>query len=424
MIKRSFFGIAAPRLNYDAIEEAPGEPVSVAPGSRVTLFIDAPLQRAANAAIKPGDPVLRGQRLQLFADDETHYAISPVSGKIAEISPFIGMMEKQRTAVVIDVDESGGDEQDTAFKQVSGSATLEGAARYLQALPGKPDFFQFTDAQKPVKTIAVLGTESDLLSVTGQYVVNTAIASVKSGIDTLRKISGIQNIVLVVHQHMVQVAGASGAGIKSVDMQYPAANREMIRMAVESEQGREGGIAFFTAEAAAAVGAAYNTGRLPLDKLITVVKKDGSRKLASVPIGTHLSELIKAVGERVESGDRVVTGGPMTGQAIYSLDQPVEPDTDIVMIQDKTEITEGSDTPCTNCGECVRICPVNVPVNILVRFMDAGQYEQAAESADLFACIDCGLCAYVCESRIPICQFISLAKHAVTRMKAAEEENA
>ncbi|MFW6334347.1 MAG: 4Fe-4S dicluster domain-containing protein, partial [Desulfosalsimonas sp.] len=69
-------------------------------------------------------------------------------------------------------------------------------------------------------------------------------------------------------------------------------------------------------------------------------------------------------------------------------------------------------------------CPANIPVNELVRLLDAGEYEQAAEQAALFSCIECGLCAYVCESRIPIFQFIRLAKHAVKRMSAAEEANA
>ncbi len=424
MIKRSFFGITAPRLTYEPIEEAFGEPMAVKPAKRITLLMDAPLGKAGGILIKPGEAVLEGQRLQLLENDPGNYAVSPVAGKIFSVEPFIGMMEKPMTAVVIDVEKSGERSRDTSFKEAAKSTGIKEAVGFFGGLPGRPDFKIFSDSGKPVKTIAVVGTESDLMGVTAQYVIGSNIASVKSGIDAIRKITGIHNILLFVHEQMAQVAGASGAGIKTVDMQYPAGSRDMIRMALKSEPARDGEIAFFTAEAAASIGAAIQTGELPLDKLVTVVKKDGTRQIVKAPVGTHVSDILEAVRQGVESMDKVILGGPMTGYAIYSLDQPITQDTDIIMVQDSSAIPEINDTPCTNCGACVRACPVDIPVNILVRYLDAGEYEQAAEEADLFACIECGLCAYVCESRIPILQFIALAKHTVQRLKAAEEENA
>jgi len=79
-----------------------------------------------------------------------------------------------------------------------------------------------------------------------------------------------------------------------------------------------------------------------------------------------------------------------------------------------------SDYPCINCGDCVRTCPAQIAVNMLVRFLEAGQYEQAADNYDLYSCIDCGLCSYVCVSKIPIFQYIRLAKYELDRAKTAE----
>ncbi|MFP3998430.1 MAG: 4Fe-4S dicluster domain-containing protein [Desulfobacterales bacterium] len=424
MIKRSFFGISKPRLTYDTIEDVRPEPVFVKPKKRVTLFIDAPLKHTGKAIIKKGDSVIPGQRLQLREDIPEGYTVSPVAGKISEISHFIGMMEKQMTAVVIEIETGDEDLHDTAFKEVSSSPSLEQSARFLAALPGKPDLAQFQDSGRSVKTIVILGADRDLMSVTSQYVIKTGIASVKAGIDILRKITGVQNIVLTVAQHQVQTAGSTAAGVRSVENSYPAAHPEMILRYLLAEQIGQGGIALLTAEAVAAIGEAFSTGKIPAEKIITTVKKDGTKQLVSVPIGTPVSDILDAIGEKIEAGDRIIAGGPMTGDALYSQDHPVEPDTDSIIIQGKDIIVEGTDTPCTNCGQCVRICPVNIPVNEMVRYMDAGEYEQAAERADLFSCIECGLCAYVCESRIPIFQFIRLAKHAVKRMNAAEEANA
>ena len=125
----------------------------------------------------------------------------------------------------------------------------------------------------------------------------------------------------------------------------------------------------------------------------------------------------------MDDGDRIIIGGPMTGSAVYSVDYPVQPDTDTILIQKKEDIAFTSDYPCINCGECIRICPASIPINMLVRFLEAGQYEDAATLYDLYSCVECGLCSYVCPSRIPIFQYIKLGKYELDRTYSAEEAN-
>ena len=103
---------------------------------------------------------------------------------------------------------------------------------------------------------------------------------------------------------------------------------------------------------------------------------------------------------------------------------PVKADTNAIMVQDHAAIGEISDNPCINCGECVRACPTRVPVNMLVRFLEAGQYEDGADLYDLYSCVDCGLCSFVCVARIPIFQYIKLAKYELSRLTAAEASDA
>ncbi|HIJ42011.1 MAG TPA: 4Fe-4S dicluster domain-containing protein, partial [Deltaproteobacteria bacterium] len=90
---------------------------------------------------------------------------------------------------------------------------------------------------------------------------------------------------------------------------------------------------------------------------------------------------------------------------------------------DSAQIVPGSGDPCINCGECIRACPANVPVNMLIRYLENGLYEEAARDYDLFSCIECGICGYVCEMRIPIFHYIMLGKHEIALTEALEESN-
>ncbi len=178
-----------------------------------------------------------------------------------------------------------------------------------------------------------------------------------------------------------------------------------------------------SAEDVASLGAAYTEGKIPVEKVVGIVDKDGNSKYVSVVMGTPVSDIFNAFAIKVNDKDRVIVGGPMTGASIYSLDYPVQADTDAIIIQDSSKVESVSDYPCINCGECVRICPSKIQVNILVRFLEAGEYQEAADMHDLYSCVECGLCSYVCTSKMPVFQYIKLAKYELERAQTAEAAN-
>jgi electron transport complex protein RnfC len=217
--------------------------------------------------------------------------------------------------------------------------------------------------------------------------------------------------------------------MKAVDAEYPATLPHAIIWNVLDQEIPAGktfedlGIAFLSAEAVASIGSAYSTGQIPVTKTLTLIKKDGSQSLITAKIGTPVGAVLKSCGETLSEMDRIIVGGPMRGSCIYTEDYPVRPDMDALFIQDKEDIARVSDYPCINCGECIRACPAKIPVNMLVRFLEPGQYESAADQYDLFSCIDCGLCSFVCVSKIPIFQYIRLAKYELGRTESAEASN-
>ena len=425
MRKRSFFGLTKPSFTYELATDLPSRPVTISTPDTVTLYVKKELKQTSSF-LKPGTSVKTGQRLVLNEGD-TVYAISPATGTVSAIEPFLADFGRRWTAVTIKTSKT--EEIDDAFSEAANSPSLETLNRFLCACPGEPDFAALIDERNPVDTIIIYGGNADLLIDTSLYVLKKYLDDVNAGIEVLRKATGVENIVIAVPEESVQnYSGHLDATIQPFSSQYPYAQPLMILHkltgGLPDEKGEGAmGIHFLCAEAVASIGRAFTSGRLPVEKTVTVIDKQGAKHLATARIGTPTGKLLKAFGIEVNDQDKIIFGGPMTGNAIYSETLPIGPDTDAIIVQDKAVIPFYSDYPCINCGDCVSVCPANVPVNLLIRFLEAGQYAEGADLYDLYSCIECGLCSYVCVSRIPIFQYIKLAKYELGRIQSAEEMN-
>ena len=121
MIKRSFFGLQKPRFEYDVIKASPDEIQDITPSKKVQLFIHATFDQTNQVMLKSGDEVKTGQKLTLFENKDA-YCISGVTGKIAEISPYIGDFGQEMTSIMIGL--SSTMENDTQFKEITESPSL------------------------------------------------------------------------------------------------------------------------------------------------------------------------------------------------------------------------------------------------------------------------------------------------------------
>jgi len=423
MLKKSFFGLVIPQFEYERLPAILPEPEKVAASKSVTLFHEKDSDHNSAASIQVGDKVKTGQKISLFADQPS-YVIASTTGTVSAISPHTGDFGKTYAAITIDIAEN--ETLDDQFETQAQSPTLESALEYLASAPGNPPLKTLAVSEHPIKTIVITGVDSDLLTATRQYIANTRLNDIKDGIRILKIITDIDRIILVTGRDSIQGFGHIGADVKSIDTTYPAALPPMIMKNVLGEVVPAGktcdemGVCFMSAEAVTSIGRAYTGGQLPVHKILTLITKDGNQRLIETTIGTPIKDILSAYGVAIDEEDRIVFGGPMTGSAVYSLDQPVMPDTDAILVLDRAKAAYTSDYPCINCGDCVRTCPAQIAVNMLVRFLEAGQYDEAADSYDLYSCIDCGLCSYVCVSKIPIFQYIRLAKYELDRAKTAE----
>lgn len=425
MIKRSFFSLAGPKLTYPILTARPVAPVEIPIPERAQVILNRYF--TGPMGLRIGDNVRTGQRIEFKGEDQGYF-VSPVTGSVTGISAANGYMGKNLTAISIRV--AAQDVWDEEFRLSEQLPEEERAARFLYSLPGQPDFGFIAGLRGSLKTIVVCGPDKDLLVSTGAYVVKNRMDELKKGFAILRKLFDKSRILFVLPEEQRIEGAVDGIEVKGLPAIYPQFFPALIMkkvLGIELPTGvscDEMGVGFISAEAVAELGNAFSLGRVPVDKIVTVIKKDCSIVHVKARIGTPVKDLLDTLKIETGKGDRLIAGGPMAGITLDSADAPVTADTDAVMVQDAGQAPVISDNHCVNCGECVRVCPANVPVNMLIRVLENRLYDEAVRAYDLLSCIECGLCTYVCTAAIPIFHYVMLGKYEYDRARSAEVQNA
>jgi electron transport complex protein RnfC len=157
-----------------------------------------------------------------------------------------------------------------------------------------------------------------------------------------------------------------------------------------------------------------------MEKTVTVGQDGAMSVVVRVPLGTPFSRLLEHAGLKAEDGDRLFTGGPLTGVAQFDAEAPVTKGTDGLFLQKGKGVPCYEDVACIGCGQCVKVCPMKIPVNMMTRNCEFGRVQEAIDY-DLDSCIECGLCAYVCTSRRPLLQYIQFAKKEQQKAELARQ---
>ena len=427
MLKRSFFGWGRPRISYQQPATGVPQPTALPRPPRITIYIPQFLEHIGDAALKPGTEVQAGQKLSL-TNEAKAVAIAPASGTVVDVEPFLGMGGRRLTAVTMDLAEE--DEWAAAACEGWDAPQLDDQGDFLAALPGGWPEALLSEPEVPIHTIVVSAADEDLLVNTRRYTLENEKENIPTGISQLKAMTQVDKVVIVAGRDTVQGYGHLGATMEAAGADYPDALPKRIIQDLFNQDVPAGssvesqGFAFISIETVAALGRTIREGALAQAKTVTIIDKAGQRAMAQVLLGTPVNALLKAHHISLEEGDRLIAGGPMMGQPLFAVTQPVTVDMDAIMVQGGADVSLASDYPCINCGDCVQVCPAKIQVNMLVRFLEARQYETAEDEYDLQSCIDCGLCSYVCVSKIPIFQYITLGKYELERAKELEAENA
>lgn len=162
--------------------------------------------------------------------------------------------------------------------------------------------------------------------------------------------------------------------------------------------------------------AIYNAvvkGKPLLERIVTVsgdaVENPGNYQ---VLLGTNQQELIEAAGGFKTTPEKIISGGPMMGFAMFTLDTPITKTSSSILGFMKDEVKANEPSACINCGRCVEVCPSRI---IPSRLADYAEHHDADtfQKFNGMECVECGSCSYVCPAKRQLKQSIGSMRKIV-----------
>ena len=214
-------------------------------------------------------------------------------------------------------------------------------------------------------------------------------------------------------------AGYDRISVVSLKTKYPqGAERQLIyattgRAINSSMLPADAGCVVNNVDTIIAICNAVKYGK-PLLKRIVTVTGDCIKDPRNfcVRIGTNYAELIDEAGGFVKEPEKIVSGGPMMGFAIFDINVPATKTSSALLCLSHDDVSGAYETACINCGRCVEVCPGRV---VPSRLADLAQHKnkEAFEAANGMECCECGCCSYICPAKRQLTQSIKSMRRMI-----------
>ena len=220
------------------------------------------------------------------------------------------------------------------------------------------------------------------------------------------------------------IAGKSRMSVKVLETKYPqGAERQLIyattKRAIHAAMlPADAGCIVDNVETLIAINQAVRFGKPLMERVVTVsgddIQNPGNFR---VPIGMNHRELVDAAGGFITEPQKLISGGPMMGFAMVTLDAPVTKTSSSILAFQKDEAAEAKETACINCGRCVEVCPSRIIPSRLADLSERHNEEGFVKMNGL-ECVECGSCSFVCPAKRNLKQAIgSMRKIALANKR-------
>lgn len=403
----------------------------------------------AKAIVKVGDEVLVGQKIAEAGGFISAVVVSSVSGKVKKIEPRVTAGGAKSISIVIEndglytaVEGLGEDREATKLSKQEIRDIVREAGIVGLGGAGFPTNVKLTPKDE---------SKIDYVIVNGAECEPYLTCDYRMMIEEPERLVGGLKVMLQLFENAKAVIGIENNKPKAIETlralvkdepkitveplrtKYPQGGERSLIYAVT---GREINSSMLPADAGCVVDnvntvmAIYDAvcKQTPiLERVITItgdaVKEPQNFKVRT---GMNYNDIIEAAGGFVGEPKKILSGGPMMGQAMYTTDVPVTKNSSSLTCFLEDEVEKNPESPCIRCGRCGEVCPEFLVPVLMMQTCMAGNSE-GYEKLYGMECIECGSCSYICPARRPLTQAFKQMKRRIgeeRRQKAAAEKAA
>ncbi len=420
---------------YDGKDLAKDQPIRRIKPKEILVY---PLSQHIGAPASPivavGDTVLRGQKIAEAGGFVSAPVFASVSGTVKAIEPRHVATGDLVNSIII---ENDGEMKETDFHGVEDVASLSkeqiiekvkeagvvgmggaGFPTHVKLSPKEPDKIEFIIANcaecEPYLTAdyrRMLENPEELIG--GMKIVLRLF-------DHAKGILGVEDNKPDCIQKLKELTkDEERIEVMPLKTKYPQGGE---RQLIYATTGRainskmlpaDAGCIVDNVETLVAINRAVKEGKPVMDRIFTItgdaVANPGNFEYC---IGMSYAEILEEAGGFKEDPEKMISGGPMMGFAVFSLEIPTTKTSSSLLCFKKDDVSASEVTACINCGRCVSVCPEQIVPSRLAK-MSQFHDSESFEKWNGMECIECGSCSYICPAKRPLAQYIKTMKKQI-----------
>ncbi|MCM1291117.1 MAG: electron transport complex subunit RsxC [Prevotella sp.] len=407
----------------------------------IRLMLSQSIGAPAKAIVKSGDYVTMGQLVAEPGSFVSAAIHSPVAGTVKKIESTRNPRGLWQESILIETDPDAVHEIKTTPRSEveiealsskdliriiaeAGIVGLGGAAFPTHVKLSIPE-------GKHADYILINGAECEPFLTCDDVLMKESADTIISGTRLLMKASGAARGIIGIEENKPEAIERMREAARPHDdisvvilrKKYPQGSEKQLIEALTGRRVPPGALPIdvnVIVDNVATANAVYDAVylRIPLIRRVVTITGPlldaGGNFLA--PNGVSIKDLIDFAGGLPEDTGKVISGGPMMGQAVADLDAPIVKATGGITILPENMSQRKDSGPCIRCARCVSACPMGLEPYLLILQSQRSYWEETRKHSAM-ACLECGCCSYICPAHRPLLDYIKLAKSHIRTLK-------
>ena len=410
----------------------------ICPGKELTYLVSQHIGAPAKPIVKKGDRVLVGQMIAEAGGFVSAPVYASVSGVVKGIEKRLTATGGYCDAIIVENDEvyeSVAFEETKDITQLSKDeirGKIQKAGIVGMGDAGFPTHVKLSPKEpEKIDTIIINAAECEPY-ITADYrcmmeIPEQLISGLNIMLSLFPKAKGVigieDNKPEAIAKLTEMCKNESRIEVAALKTKYPqGAERSLIfavtgRAINSSMLPADAGCIVDNVATAIAIHEAITLGKPLFERVVTVtgdaIKNPGNFKVKN---GTNAAELVEAAGGFKSQPEKVISGGPMMGMALSTLDVPCAKTFSSLLCFTKDEVAACEPSNCIRCGRCISVCPAGLMPTKLSEIADHGDFALFDELNGC-ECVECGCCSYICPAKRRLTQSMKTGRREAMALR-------